>query len=297
MTESKTAALTNSNPHYDYSAIVDRQVPPLPGGARVAVWVGVNVEYYPYGRPALSLAPFTAELEPDPTNYGWRDYGPRVGIWRLAEVLEGAGIPFTAITNADVLERYPRIAEEGARRGWAWVAHGTDNATWHVGMERAAEVELISGIADRFGKAVGVRPKGWLGPVLTTTSNTTSVLAELGFDYSLDWQVDDLPFDLSVPTGRLLSVPYSSEVNDIPLTFLHHQSARGMHDAIVDHFDQIHAEGGGRVLGIGLHPFLAGQPHRAGHLRRALDHIAGHDDVWLTTSDELASWYLRTTHP
>jgi allantoinase len=282
------------NPLYDYSPIVTRPPLALPGGARVAVWVGVNVEHYAWGQPALSLAPFTAELVPDPTNYGWRDYGPRVGVWRLAEILERHGFPVSAITNSEVLDRYPEIVEEGRRRDWAWVAHGTNNSTWHVGMKRDAEVELIRGIADQFEAATGQRPRGWLGPALTSTMNTTAVLAELGFSYTLDWAVDDQPFDLRVPSGRLLSVPYSSEINDIPLCFLHHQSGAELRDAIIDQFDQLYAEGADtpRMLGIGLHPFIAGQAFRARHVAQALEHIAGHADVWRTTSDAIAAWYL-----
>jgi peptidoglycan/xylan/chitin deacetylase (PgdA/CDA1 family) len=282
------------NPLYDWSPIVRRPRLELPGGARVAVWVGLNVEHYAFGQPALSLAPFTAELVPDPTNYGWRDYGPRVGIWRLMDVLDRTGFRASAITNLDVLDRYPEIVEEGRKRDWAWVAHGTNNSSWHVGMERDDEVALVSGIVDAFAATCGQRPLGWLGPALTSTLNTTAVLAELGFQYTLDWAVDDQPFPMNVPSGRLLSIPYSSEVNDIPLVHLHHQSGAGLRDAIVDQFDQLYAEGeqSGRVMGIGLHPFLAGQPFRAKYVAQALEHIAGHDDVWRATSDEIAAWYL-----
>jgi peptidoglycan/xylan/chitin deacetylase (PgdA/CDA1 family) len=283
------------NTLYDYSPIVRRPKLELPDGARVAVWVGVNVEHYVFGRPALSLAQFTAELVPDPTNYGWRDYGPRVGLWRLARILEQHGFPLSAITNSEVLEQYPEIVEEGNRRGWTWVAHGINNSTWHVGMERDDEVALVRGIVERFEQAVGTRPKGWLGPALTSTMNTTAVLAELGFTYTLDWAVDDQPFDMNVPSGRLLSVPYSSEVNDIPLNHLHHASGPELRDAIIDQFEVLYEEGAetARVLGIGLHPFLAGQPFRAKYVAEALAHIASHEGVWKTTSDEIADWYLK----
>jgi len=286
-----------SNPLYEYSPIVDRPPLALPGGARVAIWIGMNVEHFAWGQPALSVAPFTAELVPDPTNYGWRDYGPRVGVWRLAEIFERLGFPVSAITNADVLDQHPQIIEHGVSSEWAWVAHGTNNSTWHVGMDRDAEVALIGAIAERFAATTGRRPQGWLGPALTSTINTTSVLAELGFSYTLDWAVDDQPFDMSVPSGRLLSVPYSSEINDIPICFLHHQSATALRDAIVDQFDQLYAEGSERprVLGIGLHPFIAGQAFRAKHVAQALEHIAGHADVWRTTSDAIAAWYLEAS--
>ena len=124
-----------TNPLFDYSPIVRREPLQLPDGKKLAVWVALCAEHYQWGAPALSLAPFTAQLVPDPLNYGWRDYGPRVGIWRLAEIVERLGIPATCILNSEVCERNPEVVEEGAKRGWAFVAHGTNNSTWQTGME------------------------------------------------------------------------------------------------------------------------------------------------------------------
>ena len=287
------------NPLYDYSAIVSRPRLELPDGKRLAVWVGMNIEHYKFGQPALSLAGFTAELVPDPLNYGWRDYGPRVGVFRLMEILESAGIRASGVVNAAVCERYPEIIEEGKKLGWAWVGHGADNSTWQVGFERDAEREYISGIADTLEQATGQRPKGWLGPALTSTMNTNDVLAELGFTYSLDWANDDQPYPLNVSSGSLISVPYASEVNDIPAFVLHHHTGEQFAQAVMDQFDTLYDEGASslRVMGIGIHPFLVGQPFRARHFARALQHIVSHDDVWLATSDEIADWYTSATAP
>lgn len=284
-----------SVPFYDYSPIVRRPRLELPGGKRLAVWIGVNVEHYEFGRPALSLAPFTAELVPDALNHGWRDYGPRVGIWRLMELLDRHGMRASAITNRAVFEQYPEIVEEGRRLDWAWVGHGETNSQWHVGMERDDERAMLEGIVAAFESATGQRPYGWLGPALTSTKNTIDVLAELGFTYTLDWANDDQPYDLKTGSGRLLSLPYSSEVNDIPAFVLHHHTGEEFAQSVIDQFDALYEEGAQslRVLGIGLHPFLVGQPFRARPFARALEHIAAHDDVWLTTSDELAAWYLE----
>jgi peptidoglycan/xylan/chitin deacetylase (PgdA/CDA1 family) len=284
-------------PFYEYSPIARRPRVQLPDGKRLAVWIGVNVEHYAYGSPALSLAQFTAELVPDPLNYGWRDYGPRVGIWRLMELFDRFDIRASAITNSAVFEQYPEIVEEGRKRGWAWVAHGETNSRWHVGMERDDEKAMLEGIAASFESAVGTRPSGWLGPALTSTPNTVEVLAELGFTYSLDWANDDQPYDMRVSSGRLLSIPYSSEVNDIPAFVLHHHTGEQFAQSVIDQFDQLYDEGESslRVMGIGVHPFLVGQPFRARAFARALEHVAGRDDVWLTTSDELAAWYLDAT--
>ena len=289
--------MTMSVPFYDYSPIVRRPRLELPDGKRLAVWIGVNVEHYDFGRPALSLAQFTAELVPDPLNYGWRDYGARVGIWRLMELLDGHGFRASAITNRAVFDHYPEIVEEGRRRSWAWVGHGETNSQWHVGMGPDDERAMLEGIIAAFASATGQRPHGWLGPALTSTANTIDVLAELGFTYTLDWANDDQPYDLTPASGRLISLPYSSEVNDIPAFVLHHHTGEEFARSVIDQFDALYEEGGEglRVMGIGLHPFLVGQPFRARPFARALEHIASHDDVWLATSDEIAAWYVEAT--
>ncbi len=282
-------------PFYEYTPIVARPRLQLPDGKRLAVWVGLNIEHYAYGQPALSLAEFTADLVPDPLNYGWRDYGPRVGVWRLMELLDRYGIRASAIINADVFEHYPEIVAAGRERGWAWVGHGQNNSRWHAGMECGEERELLTEIVSSFVAATGIRPRGWLGPALTSTANTVDLLAELGFDYTLDWANDDQPYDMKPSSGRLISVPYSSEVNDIPAFLLHHQTGEQFAQSVIDQFDVLYEESATstRVMGIGIHPFLVGQPFRTKPFARALEHIAARRDVWRATSDEIATWYLE----
>lgn len=286
-------------PFYDYSPITARPRLELPDGKRLAVWIALNIEHYAYGQPALSLAQFTAELVPDPLNYGWRDYGPRVGVWRLIELLGCHGFRPTAVVNADVFEHYPQIVQAGREQGWAWVGHGQNNSRWHVGMERDDERRFLQEILAAFESATGDRPHGWLGPALTSTENTIDLLAELGFDYTLDWANDDQPYLMKSASGRLASIPYSSEVNDIPAFVLHHHTGEQFAQSVIDQFDALYEEGAAslRVMGIGIHPFLVGQPFRAKPFARALEHIAGHDDVWLTTADEVARWYLQAVTP
>jgi peptidoglycan/xylan/chitin deacetylase (PgdA/CDA1 family) len=286
-----------STPFYDYSPITTRPQLALPGGRRLAVWIGLNIEHYAFGKPALSLAPFTAELVPDPLNYGWRDYGPRVGVWRLMKLLDQHEIRASAIVNTDVFERYPQIIEAGRDRGWAFLGHGRSNSQWHVGMEPGEERKTLEEIVAAFKQATGQRPRGWLGPALTSTMNTVELLAELGFHYTLDWANDDQPYPMKASSGRLVSIPYSSEVNDIPAFVLHHHTGEQFAQAVIDQFDVLYAEAADslRVMGIGIHPFLVGQPFRARHFAHALRHITERDDVWLATSDEIAAWYLEAT--
>lgn len=283
------------NPFYSYTPIVERPVRPFPNGASVAVWLGVNLEHYEYGAPALSLAPFTASLVPDPLNHGWRDYGPRVGVWRLVTMFDELGLRPTAIVNSEVCDLHPAIIDAGVERGWAWVGHGRNNSTWQTGLEPAAERTYIADVADRLETATGVRPRGWLGPALTSSAATIKLLAELGFRYTLDWGADDLPFRFDRAGVDMISVPYSTELNDIPFYVLHGQAGADFRQALVDQFDQLRAEGADRprVMGVGVHPFLSGQPFRARYLREALEHMTAHDDVWFATGDEIADWYLE----
>ncbi|HKP17323.1 MAG TPA: polysaccharide deacetylase family protein [Gaiellaceae bacterium] len=280
---------------YRYSALPSRPALRWPDGARLAVYVALNLEYYESGKPALSLFQGTASFSPDPLNEGWRDYGPRVGVWRLVDVLDRLELPVTAPVNSDVCGEYPEIVSTGVERGWAWVAHGKNNSTLQVGMEAEAERSYIADVLDTIEAATGARPRGWLGPALTETPNTLQVLSDLGVDYVLDWAHDDQPARLDLPSGRPVTLPYSSELNDIPAFLLHGMTGADFAEEIVSAFDALYAasESTGLVFTVGLHPFLSGQPQRIGHVARALEYLRGHDGVWLTTADAIADAYLE----
>jgi peptidoglycan/xylan/chitin deacetylase (PgdA/CDA1 family) len=283
-----------SGPPFEYLPAIGRRKLELPGGARVALWIGLNIEHYPFGRPGISISPITASLPVDPMNYGWRDYGPRVGVWRVMDVLDRLGMRASVLLNSDVCERYQAIVEEGRRRGWAWLAHGRDNATLQTGMSPDEERSYLTDVVDTIERGTGQRPRGWLGPALTETACTPALLAELGLTYVCDWCNDDEPYLLEVDGGPMLSMPYSVETNDITLLASKGFTAPQYAQVLVDQFDVLYEEGerSGRVMAIPLHPFLVGQPFRIRHLEAALAHIAGHEHVWLATSDEIAEWYL-----
>jgi peptidoglycan/xylan/chitin deacetylase (PgdA/CDA1 family) len=278
---------------FDYSPLPARPPLRLPGGARVAVYVLVNVEYFEPGKPALSLYAGTASFPVDPLNYGWRDYGPRVGIWRLFDLLDRLEIPATGALNSDVCDHYPEIIEAAAARNWAWVAHGKNNSTMQGAMEEAEERAYLEEMVETIERATGRRPQGWLGPSLTETEATPCILHDLGFTYVLDWGNDDQPYPLT-SAERMIAVPYPSELHDIPMLVMYGWTGAEFAEAMIEQFDVLYEEGtrSGSVFGIGLHPFLVGQPFRIRHLERVLAHIAGHEDVWLTTSDEIAAAYL-----
>ncbi|MEU7160569.1 polysaccharide deacetylase family protein [Streptomyces chrestomyceticus] len=283
------------NALFDYSPIVDREPIHWPGGARVAFYVGLNVEHYQVDRPSTSIFPGTAGLAPDPLNYGWRDYGPRVGIWRLIESLDRHGLRASVMLNSDVTRHYPQIIEAGRARGWAWVAHGRDNSTFQADMSVEDERAYLTEVVGTIEAATGRRPRGWLGPALTETFRTPELLAGLGLDYVLDWANDDQPYRLNVP--GMLSVPYSIEVNDISLFVGKNLSGPDFVRIVEDQLDQLYADSAtsGRVMSLVLHPFVINQPFRHKYLDQALEHIANHPGVWLTTSDEIAEHYARTT--
>ena len=286
------------NQLYDYSAIVDRPRLTLPDGARVAFWIGLNVEHYEVDRPSTSIFAGTAALQPDPLNYGWRDYGPRVGIWRMIDLLDKYNLRASVLLNADVGQRYPRIIEEGNKRRWAWLAHGKNNSIFEAGMSVDEERSYLTDVVQTIERDTGSRPRGWLGPALTETFNTPELLAELGLTYLLDWCSDDQPFPLNVKAGRMISVPYSIEMNDVSLFVGKSLGGADFAQMVMDQFDVLYAEGAhsARVMCLALHPFIVNQPFRHKYLDRALAYIVGHEGVWRATSDDIADWYFATAY-
>ncbi|OZM78109.1 polysaccharide deacetylase family protein [Pseudonocardia sp. MH-G8] len=271
---------------YEHSSIVSRPPLTFPGGARLAVYVGLNIERF---RPDLPVDPSGGPV-PDPLAYGWRDYGSRVGIWRLMDVFDDLGIPVSGIINSDAARAYPEIVEAGVERQWAWVAHGQTNSTYLSGMSPDEEQEHLAQMCAVYDATLPARPTGWLGPGLTETHATPRLLADAGFTYLLDWCCDDQPFPLTVP--GMQSVPYSLEVNDFVM-FMRGPGLTGAdyEQMALDQFEQLLADSArtGRVMALPLHTFIMGQPLRTKYLARVLRAIVGTPEVWFCTSDELAA--------
>ncbi|WP_156665340.1 polysaccharide deacetylase family protein, partial [Rhodococcus phenolicus] len=252
----------------------------------------VAVEHYAVDKPSTSIFAGTAGLTPDPLNYGWRDYGMRVGIWRMIESLDRHGMRATAFVNSDACSLYPQVIAAGNERNWSWVAHGRDNSTFQNGMEKSVERKYLEEVVDEIERHTGTRPTGWIGPALTETFETPQILAELGLEYVLDWCADDQPFYLN-GEKPMLSVPYSTVLNDVMLFGGNGLSGEGFVQLIKDQYEQLSKEADDhvRVMGIGLHPFIINQPFRQKYLDLALDFIAEQDDVWITTSDDIAAHF------
>ena len=271
-------------PFFPYTAIVDRPKLAWPGGARVALWIVPNVEH------------FHVEIgsgAPDVRNISRRDYGNRVGVWRIMEVLEKHKIRGTVALNGEVARFYPRIMQGMAELNWELMGHGVTNSTMLTGMTREAQAACIAETRAAI-EGAGERMRGWLGPGLTETWDTLDLLKEAGIEYVCDWVNDDLPYRMN---NGLYSIPYSIELNDMPLFNQPSISIEDFHQRICETFDVLYEEGARtpRVMCIALHPFLIGVPHRIRWLDRALSHILGHDQVWRATGSEIIAAYRAQT--
>lgn len=272
---------------YGYSSIRDRADYSWPDGRRLAVYLGMNLEVFSFGDGlGAELAP--GGPQPDVLNYAWRDYGNRVGAPRMLELFDKLGLPCTALVNSAVYEHAPGLAEAFAARGDEIAGHGRTNAERQGILSEPEERALIAEATEVLTEHSGVAPKGWLGPWISQSAVTPDLLDEAGYEYLLDWCHDDQPTWMTTRSGRILSVPYPQELNDIPQIVGRKREGAEFGDMIMDAFDVMLEESRGRplVMGIALHGYLMGQPHRIKHLERALRHMqaTGGSQVWWTTA-------------
>jgi len=277
-----------------YQPITNRPRLTWPGGARVAVWVVPNVEHYEYLPPANGgRNPWPRTPHPDVLGYGLRDFGNRVGLWRMAEVTDDLGIPLTLSLNMANWLHYPEIFEASQARGWDVMAHGLYNTRYQWGLSEQAERDAIHDCVAIYRELTGKQLRGWFSPAATWTAQTPDLVAEAGITYYCDWYHDDQPTRMRVRQGELITLPYQMDINDA-MVWRHHFEADDFAQMVIDHFDTLWREGAeqGRVVCIALHPYIMGQPHRIRALERALRHVARHDGVWLATGADIADWYL-----
>lgn len=284
---------------FPYSAINRRPKLELPGGARVALWVVTNIEFF-----ALDKAmPGDSNERPkggDPTpmvrHWAQRDYGNRVGVFRLMELLAAHGIRSSVALNALVCDHHPQIVEDCVKLGWEMMGHCRTNTERLTEVPPEQERAGIRETLDRIARATGKRPVGWLGAGLHETWNTLDHLADEGCIYVADWVNDDQPYVMDVGGRRLVSVPYSYELNDTAAIVRNKYTPGEFERMIRDQFEVLWREGAesGRVMAICLHPYITGQPHRIAALARALAHIDRFEGVWKATGEEIARHYLST---
>jgi allantoinase len=282
---------------YRYATIETRPDYDWPERKRLAFYIGLNVEHFA----------FMAGLGADPVqrpnttqtqrNFAWRDYGLRVGIWRVFQMLDELKLPATILLNSLVCENYPEVIERIERRGDDICAHGRTNAETMAGLWEHDEARLIAETTETITRHFGARPMGWMGPAAAETRVTPDLLVEAGYTHSLGWPVDDQPIWMRTRSGPLLSVPYPMELNDIGATVNRDHTGREFADMVVDQFDEMieQSEQQPLVMSVALHPFICGQPFRLRPLRQALKHCLEHEDkqkVWFTSAGRIAQYCL-----
>lgn len=272
---------------YDYVPITRGAGWSWPGERRLAFYIGLNVEHFAFGEGlGAELAPGGGP--PDVLNFAWRDYGNRVGVWRLVELFDELGLPATALLNSAIYDYAPEIPAALRARGDEIAGHGRTNAERQGALDEAAERALIATATEVITRHEGKPPAGWLGPWISESRATPDLLHEAGYRYLLDWCHDDRPVWLRTRAGRILGVPYPQELNDIPAIVARRMDAGGFADMIVDQADEMLRQCAGQplVMGLAVHGYILGQPHRLKHLRRALRHVldAGGERLWATTA-------------
>ena len=291
---------------YAWSPLIKRQPLRWPGGKKLAVVITMNCEYWdltkdtsePYyaGGPPMLPDSLPGNVADYP-NFTWREYGQRVGVWRMFRLFEEMGAPFSVTINAKTALERPEIVEYANARGWEIVAHNYEQGelltrhTFDIDKERA----VIDATLAVYEKVVGRKARGWLSSSLRSTPNTPDILAERGLQFFCDYMNDEQPYLIHTPSGPIVNVPYTIEINDF--TFFHRRAMSTWDAArmLKDQFDELYREGAesGRIMSVGLHPHVSGHPHRMPCFREFLAHAKQHPDVWWTTREEISSWYLQ----
>jgi peptidoglycan/xylan/chitin deacetylase (PgdA/CDA1 family) len=278
---------------FPYSPIIRRPRLAWPNGARIALWVIPNIEFFSLEeRPGGYGA---GGKIPDVVMWSDRDYGNRVGVWRLMEVLDRYGIRGSVALNSLLCDHHPVIIEEGNKRKWEWMGHNESNTRRLNEAPPGEEAQIIKRTFATIERASGARPQGWLSSGLQETWDSLDLLAAEGCRYVCDWCNDDQPYMMHLDGGRsLVSVPYPQQTNDKPAYERMYVSPPEFRDMICRTFDVLYREGAesGRVLPIALHPYISGMPHRIGALDAALEYICRHEGVWRVTGAEIAEFYL-----
>ena len=277
-----------------YSAIIDRPKLTLPGDARLAVWVIVNVENWEIRRPmprTVLPPPLGIPLLPDLPNWAWHEYGMRVGFWRFLECLTHRNIVPTLALNGAVCQQYPRVCEAALAAGWEFMGHGFIQMPMHsLEDQRGAIRRTVEAIIAFTGRP----PRGWESPGLTETLDTADLLAAEGIEYVADWVLDDQPCRIATESGPIVSVPYTVEMNDVSMMAVGLHASDEWLKRGLRQFERLYQESASitRIMSISIHPYLTGVPHRIGYLDELLDAIAKHEDVVFMTGEQILDWFL-----
>ena len=276
---------------FPYRAITRRRDHAWPNGARLAVYLGLNIEHFAFGEGlGANLGP--ASPQPDVLNFAWREYGNRVGVWRCLELFDELMLPAGALINTALFDHCPEVVAACVARGDEVIGHGHTNAERQAQFDEAGETALLRHCHALIEARCGRAPRGWLSPWISESRLTPDLLAETGYRYTLNWCHDDQPVRMATRDGRgLWAIPYPQELNDIPAVMARQMDGKDFAQMIVDQFDEMLQQSQRQplVMGIALHPYIVGQPYRLRHLRRALAHIASHrEQLWITTPGAIA---------
>ncbi len=282
--------MLKSHGRYDYSAILKRPDYEWPNGTRLAVHLSLNIEHFAFGE---GLGNDLAGPSPQPNHrsFAWRDYGNRVGVWRLWELAEDLDLPYATLLNTEIYDYAPEITEAFKTRGDEFVGHGRTNAERQIDMSVDEEKECIREATKAIATNWGQPPKGWLAPYISQTHDSLDLLKEAGYQYMMDWPIDDQPFWFRTKHGPILSVPYPNENNDSLAMVNRRESPGQWAENIIDHFEEMLEQSRRQplVMGMALHTHVLGQPFRMRHFRRVMEHISRQRDrIWLTRPGAIA---------
>lgn len=279
---------------YPYSGIDSRQPYKWPNGARMAVYFALGLEEYSFSDGlAESLVP--GGTHPDVLNSSWRDYGNRVGAWRLLEAFRDYRLPLSILLNSAVCESAPSLVKAAVTQGCELIAHGYSNSDTLQGLSEPEEADYLRRVRRQIEQFAGRVPSGWSSPWIAETERTPDLLKEAGYSYVLDFCMDDQPVWLTTREGRLLSVPYSQEINDSSAIIGRQTSAAEFSRMIIDQFDEMHGARDEQpvVMSVVIHSFISGQPFRLRALRRAIEHILkSRDTLWISQPGDIANFAM-----
>lgn len=295
----KTAPALADHGRFDYQPITRRPHFSWPKGRGLAVYVALNLEHFAFGEGlGAELAP--GGPQPDVLNYAWREYGNRVGAWRLLALCDTLKLPLGVLLNSSLYAHAPELVQAFRQRGDEIIGHGFSNAERQSVLSADDERAMVQAAVATLHAHEGKAPQGWLSPWIAESRVTPDLLTEAGLTYTLNWCMDDQPVWMRTRHGPLLALPYPQELNDIPAIVARKDSAKEFADMIIDNFDEMLEQSRAQplVMGIALHAYIVGQPFRLRQLRRALAHIAGHSDViWLAQPGAIASAYQAACPP
>ena len=283
---------------YGWSILPQRKPVSWPGGARVALWVVPALEWFPLDMKGKPFKPPGALVTsyPDLRHYTLRDYGNRVGIFRVMKALDRFGIRASVAVNAAVAVRYPSLVEACVARGWEVIGNGLDMDHLHYeGLPKVEERKLIEDSLAILRRASGQKVRGWLSPARSESFATLDLVAAAGVDYVCDWVNDDMPYAMRTESRSLHSLPLSNDIDDYTILVQNRHAEDAYAQQVCDQFDVLYKESatqGGRILALSLHPWAIGQPYRIGALEQALKHVMGHEGVWAATGSEILDAFV-----